>query len=262
MMNDQPDSGFYRFLRRSFFLLFILAVSVISLLLPAFLFMPVSKTPEKEITDRRFTVMLNQTPTIQNDPYDLAYWLIYCDPRSFALPDWNNGFSSFLRGGSRFSASHKDFEEDLSLTSQFSSPENQFVWKIRTPDQLFPRLRPAIPRSLPEDPFQKKTEKTSYPRWSDFSGNDLGDLFEGDRKYRSVLLRTDPKKKTVLQVDRNTGNMPPSVRVYESCGSKTLDILASNAFSAAAARNMKSSSRFDGIRFVVIEWKAPEKRKK
>lgn len=261
MMKDQPASGFYRFLSRFFFLLFILAVSAASVLLPAFLFVPVSKAPEKEIADRRFTVMLNQTPTIQNDPYDLAYWLIYCDPRSFALPDWNNGFSSFLRGGSRFSANHKDFEEDLSLTSPFSSPENQYVWKIRTPDQLLSRLRPAIPRSLPEVPSQKKTEKPSYPRWSDFSGKDLGDLFAGDQKYRSVLLRANPEKKTILQIDRNADNMPPSVRVYESCGSKALDILASNAFSAAAARNMRSS-RFNGIRYAVIEWEAPEKRKK
>ena len=261
-MKEKNNSGVFGFLRKSFFLLFILAVSAGSMLLPAFLFSPVRKTPEKEITDRRFTVMLNQIPTVLNDPYDLAYWLIYCDPRSFAQPDWEAGFSSFLRGGKRFSAIQRDFAENLSLTSSFASPETPFVPEIRTPDQLFSRLRPAIPRPLPNIPDEKKTEKTQYPRWTDLSGADLGNLFGENQKYRSYLRRKAPEGPTILRIERQSGDfMPPSVRVELSCGNRSLDVLASGTVAAAAARNM-NSSLFARIRFVVVDWVMQEKQKK
>ena len=253
-MKEQCNSGFSRFLRRFFFRLLILTVSMFSMLLPAFLFSPVKKAPEKEITDRRFTVMLNQTPTILNDPYDLAYWLIYCDPRSFAQPDWETGFSSFLRGGKRFSAIQGDFAENLSLTSSFASPETAFVSENRTPDQLFSRLRPAVPRPLPDLPDKANKEKPRFPRWSDLAGNDLGDLFGENQKFLSYLRRKTPKGSTVLRIDRqNSEYMPLSVRVVDSCGNRNLDMLASRALASAAVRNL-NSALFARIRFVVVDW--------
>ena len=261
-MKEQSNSGFPGFLRRSFFLLLILAVSALSMLLPVFLFSPVKKAPEKEITDRRFTVMLNQTPTILNDPYDLAYWLVYCDPSSFAKPDWETGFSSFLRGGKRFSAVQRDFAENLSLTSLFASPETVAASEIRTPDQLFSRLRPAITRPFPDLPDGKKKEKPKYPRWTDLSGTDLGDLFGENQKIHLYLRRKTPEDPTILRIDRKTSEyMPPSVRVAASCGNRNLDVLASGALASAVARNM-NSTLFTRIRFVVVDWAMQEKKKK
>ena len=261
-MNEQNNSGFPGFLRRFFFLLLILAVSIFSMLLPAFLFSPVKKTPEKEVTDRRFTVMLNQTPTILNDPYDLAYWLVYCDPRSFANPDWETGFSSFLRGGRRFSAIQGDFAENLSLTSSFASPETASAFENRTPDQLFSRLRPAVSRPLPDLQDKTKKEKPKYPRWSDLAGNDLGDLFGENQKVQSHLRRKTPEKPTVLRIDRqNSEFMPPSVRVVDSSGNRNLDMLASRTLASAAVRNL-NSSLFSKIRFVVVDWTMRTEKKK
>ena len=261
-MKEQSNSGFPGFLRRFFFRLLILAVSIFSMLLPAFLFSPVRKAPEKEITDRRFTVMLNQTPTILNDPYDLAYWLIYCDPSSFAQPDWESGFSSFLRGGKRFSAIQRDFADNLSLTSSFVSPETVFVSENRTPDRLFSRLRPAVPRPLPDLPDKMKKEKPKYPRWNDLSGTDLGDLFGENQKFRSYLRRKTPDDATILRIDRKASEyMPPSVRVAASCGNRNLDMLASRALASAVARNM-NSSLFTRIKFVVVDWTMGTEKKK
>lgn len=259
-MKEQVNSRFLAFLRSLLFFLLVLAASAASLLLPAILFTPVKKTPEVEASDRRFTVMLNHTPTITNDPYDLAYWLLYSDPSSLALPDWNSGFSSFLRIGNRFSAEHSVFSDDLSLTRSLSSPENQFSAKCRTPDRLLPRLRPPIPRSMP-DIKKKKTVRVSRPRWLDLAGTDLGDLFKENPNVRSVLLRETPTGHTLLRIEYRGGNMPPSVRVAVSCGSRALDVLAAGAFAAREARGM-SAPPSAGTRYVVIDWNTPRKGKK
>ena len=95
-----------------------------------------------------------------------------------------------------------DFADNLSLTSSFVSPETVFVSENRTPDRLFSRLRPAVPRPLPDLPDKMKKEKPEYPRWSDLSGTDLGNLFGENQKFRSYLRRKTPEEATILRIDR------------------------------------------------------------
>jgi len=261
-MSSAGSSRFLLWIRRTAIFLLILLIALLLHMLPMVLFSTVKTTAGKEQADRRFTVMVNNVPSAQYDPYDLHYWLTYGDPMRFARPDPEDGFTSFLRSRNE-APGMEDSEtvQQISLTRALASPENRYEFRLRTPGELLHPLRPPMPRLAPEQPKEKPSPPIGYPRWTAADGTDLGNLFLHDESIPRRVRLAHPKGPTVLLFYKGENDMPPHIKVRQSCGNAQLDVLASAALSSYAKEKL-GSPELDHLNYVIVDWETGRKGNK
>ena len=230
-------------------------IAVLLHFLPMFIFTPVKSVPEKEQTDRRFTVMLNKEPSAQYDPFDLYYWLKFGDPTLFAKPDYDSGFSASQKiRKSPLEADDAPAPMQLSLTTQTAFPENHYDFIPRSMGTLLQplALRMPFPLTLPETGTRER--KQTFPKWTAADGTDLGNLFSDQEKIRSLVIKNKPERSTVLLLSRGTTpEMPPMIKVGRSSGSPELDMRASGALAAYAGRT-ENAALPEKLKYIIVDW--------
>ena len=232
-----------------------LFIAVLLHFLPMFIFTPVKRVPEKEQTDRRFTVMVNNVPSAQYDPFDLYYWLKFGDPTLFAEPDYDSGFSAAQRNRkSPLEADDATSPFQLSLTSQTAFPQNSYLFETRSLGTLLQPL--TLP--MPFRPASGKTadgeRKESFPKWTAADGSDLGNLFPDREQIRKLVLKNKPKHSTLLLLTPGAlPQMPPTIKVGRSSGSPELDMKASGAL-AVYAGSSENRPLLPKLKYVAVDW--------
>lgn len=219
--------------------LFLLAVALHAVL--AFMFKTVGKESVSSDRNRRFTVVCSQND-LKNDAYGLGYWLEYDDPKSFTSSDDRRGYSVirtlFERDGFGDDVVSSD-DELVALQKKKRFPADVSKRELSAYD-----LEIEIPAvtgfTLKPEPLPAKNNGgTSYPIWTDSSGRSLGNLSKGDVFVERVIAKKNFQTPTVLSVSYSSADMPPEVRVAESCGNSDLDI--------AAVRNLSSFLAKDSL---------------
>ena len=223
--------------------------------LPMFIFTPLKSVPEKEQTDRRFTVMVNNVPTAQYDPFDLYYWLKFGEPTLFAEPDYDSGFSAYQKNRkSPLDADDSTQPLSLSLTNPTAFPENRYRFDLRNMGRLLQPLHLPMPLRSAPSPSGTKGRNGTFPRWTAADGTDLGDLFNDLEKIRTLVAKHQPKLSTILLLSPGGApEMPPVIKVGRSSGCPELDIRASGALAAHAAA-AGNEAILKKLKYVVVDW--------
>lgn len=227
--------------------------------LPLLFFRPLEKLPATVETGRRFTVMVGHEPTPSDDPYDLYYWLHAGDPMDFTRSDYEHGFSSYLRVREDQSMKLLPIPPlAVSLTRDYADPVNRFFPSSRTPEELMPELRPFIyppgirqtgKKALPH-------ESSNRPLWTMADGTEIGDLFADSPDIMRHIIRSAPTRGTVLQLTpSNEEELPPQIKVVQSCGDTNLDIQAAGALAAYAGAGL-SAEQLNRLKYVIVDWRA------
>lgn len=231
-----------------------LLIAVALHFLPMFIFTPLKSTPEREQTDRRFTVMVNNVPSAQYDPFDLYYWLKYENPVLFAEPDYDTGFSAWQRERrARLETEDASRPLQLSLTGPIAFPKNQYDFTPRTPEKLLPPLAIRMPFRLAA-PARPEKRTTTFPKWTAADGTDLGALFPDGDQIRALVARKEPKHATVLLLTPGrVPELPPTIKVGRSSGSPELDMRAAGALAAFAGSD-ENRPMLKKLKYVIVDW--------
>lgn len=264
-MNTAAVSGTGRARRERTFWIFAasLLIAVLLHLLPALVFTPVKNVRGKEQTDRRFTVMVNNVPTAQYDPCDLYYWLKYGDPALFAAPDYDSGFSAYLKNRqSHIEADDSIQPMQLSLTRKSAFPENVYSNEPRSMNALLSPLNIRMPFSLAADQDKMTERNEIFPKWTAANGADLGNLFSDKEEIQRQLKKFTPERSTVLFLSRGrTPDMPPLIKVSQSSGNTSLDMLAVGALASYAGAEERGAA-LKNLKYVIVDWGTIRRKQK
>ncbi len=232
-----------------------LFIALLLHVLPMLIFTPVKKVPEKEQTGRRFTVMVNNVPTAQYDPFDLYYWLKFGDPTLFAVPDYDSGFSAAQKSRqSPLEADDAIHPIQLSLTNPMAFPENRYLFASRSMEHLLQPLTLPMPIPLASAGTGPEIRKEAFPKWTAADGTSLGNLFSDREKIRSLVAKLKPKHATILLLSPGSEpEMPPTIKVGRSSGTPELDMRASGALAAYAGSD-KNATLLKKLKYVIVDW--------
>ncbi len=233
--------------------------------LPLLCFRPLEKRSSTVETGRRFTVMVGHEPTLRDDPFDLYYWLHYGNPSDFSRPDYEHGFSSHLRVREDKTMNlHPIPPFSVSLTRKYADPVNRFFPSARAPEELMPELRPFLRHLNAKNGEGKRIpqETSNRPLWTMADGTEIGDLFADAPDIMRHIIRSAPARGTVLRLTPSgKEDLPPQIKVVQSCGDTTLDIQAAGALAAYAGAGL-SADQLSRLNYVIVDWRArPAKTK-
>ena len=121
-----------------------------------------------------------------------------------------------------------------------------------------PELRPFIysPGSRQSGKKALPHESSNRPLWTMADGTEIGDLFADSPDIMRHIIRSAPTRGTVLQLTPpSEEELPPQIKVVQSCGDTNLDIQAAGALAAYAGAGL-SAEQLNRLKYVIVDWRA------
>jgi hypothetical protein len=226
------------------------------------LFKPMIRSAKPPSSQGRFTLMVNPSNLPSDDPWGIRSALKYGDPTLFAKPDYNSGFSSYIktRLGSQAEPPDLPSEPDLAfaglLPGRFSI-QSPALLVASLPSGLAFQTEALNPRQAPfSEAPPSPLPSFEPPLWLDASFKPLAKVSDASGDIAKALRQFQGKQldDSVLAVRDAGSDLPPEIRVVKSCGQASLDAMAVRSL-------MVSIDSLPGLRFqddssliLILKW--------
>ncbi len=213
--------------------------------LPLIIFSPDKQKVVLQTPKSRFTFMTG-TPRSVSDKHDLVYWEKVGTPLLFAKPDYKFGYSAFLRPEINYDKPERSGDRFLPILKQSTSVVFPGLPQLRKPESLLPEVKIPLTSLNETSPVIRKTAEPLFLRED---GTPLS------IKGITSASNSGNLDATVIRISRENKDLPPVIRIIQSCGNPQLDQRAVRALYRPAAEN----SSLTGV--IRVEWNTEGEKK-